>query len=60
MRGIVEWWLPTQRIADSVSDVETALSNLIASGQLTAHRAADGQVFYHLGSHTAANRQNPE
>jgi len=60
MRGIVEWWLPKQRITETVSEVETALSKLVATGQLVAHRGPDGQVFYHLGSHATDKNGEPE
>jgi hypothetical protein len=60
MRGIVEWWLPKQRIAETMSEVETALSKLVATGQLVAHRGPDGQVFYHLGSNAADKDRKPE
>lgn len=60
MRGIVEWWLPKQQIAETLSEVEAALSKLIASGELVAHRGPDGQVFYHLGTRAADKDGEPK
>jgi hypothetical protein len=46
LRGIVEWWLMKQRIAQSTADVEAALAKLVAAGKLNARKGADGKVHY--------------
>ncbi|HXU76244.1 MAG TPA: hypothetical protein VN794_06720 [Methylomirabilota bacterium] len=48
VRGIVEWWLLKQKIAQSTADVEAALANLVAEGKLMARKGADGRVRYSL------------
>jgi hypothetical protein len=48
MRGIVEWWILKQRIAETESEVEAAVAELVAKGKLSEHVGVDGQVSYRL------------
>jgi len=48
VRGIVEWWLLKQKIAQSTAEVEAALANLVAEGKLLAREGADGRGRYLL------------
>jgi hypothetical protein len=54
LRGIVEWWLLKQRILETTTEVEAAVSNLVANGKLSAQRGLDGQVRYHLARKSPA------
>jgi hypothetical protein len=60
MRGIVEWWLPKQQIAENLREVETALSKLVARGQLVTRRAPDGQVFFRSAGSQQIKRESLE
>jgi len=46
LRGIVEWWLRKQEIAQSTAEVEAAVAELVAQGKLGAWTGPDGQVHY--------------
>ena len=46
LRGIVEWWLLKQEIAQTTAEVEAALAELVASERLGAWSGTDGQVHY--------------
>lgn len=46
LRGIVEWWLLKQRIAQTTADIEAALSRLLARGELSMRKGLDGQIHY--------------
>lgn len=48
LRGILEWWLPKQRIVETKIHVEAALTRLICAGKLMAQPGLDGQVHYCL------------
>ncbi|MBW0001697.1 MAG: hypothetical protein JO015_21585 [Verrucomicrobia bacterium] len=48
VEGIAEWWLLEQQIHRAVSEVETALSQLMAKGFLIARRGGDGRTYYGL------------
>jgi hypothetical protein len=50
LRGIIEWWLLKQRIADSKAAVEAAVASLVAQGKLREHIGIDRQVRYGLSS----------
>jgi hypothetical protein len=56
LRGIIEWWLLEQRIAETKSDIETALANLVADRKLTAKVAADGELSYRLNRKRAGSK----
>ena len=42
LRGIVEWWLPKQKIVQATTDVEAALKALVAKRQLSTRTGPDG------------------
>jgi len=46
LRGIVEWWILKQQIAQATTEVEAAVAELIANGQLSAWTGPDGQLHY--------------
>jgi len=48
VRGIAEWWILKQQIAEKTKEVEAALSSLVAKGKLSARTGPDGQVSYYL------------
>jgi hypothetical protein len=54
-RGIAEWWLLKQTIAQNTADVEAALANLVAKGELITRRTQDGRLHYRLRT-VAKNR----
>jgi hypothetical protein len=47
-RGIGEWWLLKQKIAEALADVKAALARLVAEGKLAAETAPDGEIYYRL------------
>jgi hypothetical protein len=47
-RGIAEWWLLKQIVAQSSVDVEAALARLVAEGKLTAQERSDGYIHFSL------------
>jgi len=48
VRGITEWWILKQLIAEKTKEVEEALASLVAKGKLSAGTGPDGQVTYRL------------
>lgn len=46
VEGIAEWWLLEQQIRRAVSEVEAALSQLVAEGFLVARQGGDGRTYY--------------
>lgn len=48
VEGIAEWWLLEPQIHRTVSEVEAALSRLVAEGFLVARRCRDGRTYYGL------------
>jgi hypothetical protein len=58
LRGIVEWWLLKQKIAQSTAEVEAALVKLVADGQLSAQTGPDGRVHY--CHHRKAGGESPQ
>lgn len=53
--GILRWWLTRQRVSDSESEVQTALNELVASGQISHRRLPDGTVVYQRQTTLARN-----
>jgi hypothetical protein len=49
--GIANWWLPRQRLTESVSLVRGALTLLEARQEIDRQQMADGQVVYRLRPH---------
>ena len=48
LEGITNWWVPRQRIAESIVLVRGALGLLEARGQIQRQRMPDGQIIYRL------------
>jgi hypothetical protein len=48
LAGITEWWLLEQRIRRAVSDVDTALQDLVAKDLILTRQCADGRTYYGL------------
>jgi hypothetical protein len=48
LEGITEWWLLEQRIRYAVTEVDAALTNLVADGLLLTRQCADGRTYYGL------------
>ncbi len=48
VEGIVAWWRTQQRFRYAVSDVETALDELVEFGLVIAQEAPDGRVHYQM------------
>jgi hypothetical protein len=46
LRGIVEWWLRKQRIAQATAEVEAALKGLVERRKLMVKTGPDGRVHY--------------
>ena len=46
LRGVAEWWILRQRIAQKTSEVECALAKLVKAGRLGTRKGPDGQVHY--------------
>jgi hypothetical protein len=57
-RGINEWWLLKQAIMQSTSDVEIALANLVAKGELSSLTGPDGTVHYSRSQKGARKRNS--
>lgn len=60
MRGIVEWWILKQRIAESLSEVEAAVANLVTQRRVIAKSGPDGQVSYRLVKKAGTRNRNRE
>jgi Fe2+ or Zn2+ uptake regulation protein len=48
LEGIVQWWLMEQRIKQAISDVKSALDELVREGLVLEHEGADGQARYSI------------
>ena len=48
LEGIAQWWLMEQRIKQVISEVESALAELVLEGLVLEHEGADGQVRYSI------------
>lgn len=46
VEGVAQWWLARQRYESALPRVEQALEHLVATGQATRRRTADGTVLY--------------
>jgi hypothetical protein len=46
LRGISEWWLLKQQIAETTNEVARVVEKLVAKGELLARLGPDGQVHY--------------
>jgi hypothetical protein len=44
--GIVEWWLPQQRIRTKPAVVQRTINELAARGFVLQHRAIDSRIHY--------------
>ncbi|WNL45674.1 hypothetical protein RKE25_20035 [Dyella sp. BiH032] len=49
--GIVNWWLPRQRLDTARQRIEAALEALVAEGRLCRHALPGGTVLYALANH---------
>jgi hypothetical protein len=47
LRGIAEWWLLKQTIAQTTAEVEAAVTKLVAEGKLSVRTGPDGRVHYY-------------
>jgi Fe2+ or Zn2+ uptake regulation protein len=48
LEGIVQWWLMEQRIKQAISDVKSALDELVREGLVLELEGADGQARYSI------------
>ena len=48
--GIVQWWLPEQKLRPRIATIKEALDQLIASGSITEHKGKDAQISYRITS----------
>jgi hypothetical protein len=48
--GIVQWWLPEQRLTPRVATIKEALQELLAAEFISEHRGKDAQVSYRITS----------
>ena len=48
LEGIVQWWLMEQQIKQAISDVKSALDELVREGFVFEHEGADGQARYSI------------
>jgi hypothetical protein len=48
LEGIVEWWLPRQRLSDSFARVGAAMDLLVGRGIVERWTQRDGQVIYRV------------
>lgn len=48
LAGIVDWWLPQQRIISQSTLVQQTINELAARGFVRQHRAIDSQIHYRL------------
>lgn len=46
LEGIVQWWLMEQRIKQAISEVKSAIEELVREGLVLEHEGADGQSRY--------------
>lgn len=50
--GIVNWWLPRQRLETGFQHIEHVLDELVKTGQLDRHPLPDGEVLYAMKTRT--------
>ena len=55
--GIVNWWLPSQRLDIARQRIEAALEALVAEGRLCRHALPGGTVLYALANHPSPRAQ---
>jgi len=48
LEGIAQWWLMEQRIKHVISQVKSALNELVREGLVLEHEGADGQARYSI------------
>ena len=48
VEGIVDWWLPVQKISYAISQVEAVLRELVASGFVISQPTPDGRMHYRV------------
>lgn len=48
LEGIARWWVTCQRLSESVEEVQHALEELKARGNVAEYRAPDGRTMYSL------------
>jgi hypothetical protein len=48
LEGIVQWWLVEQRIKQVISEVKSALEELVRQGLVLEHEGADRQARYSI------------
>jgi hypothetical protein len=48
LEGIVEWWLPEQRIKHDISEVKEVLADLTAKDLILAYETGDTRVHYRI------------
>lgn len=46
LEGIAQWWLMEQRIKQVISEVKSAIEELVREGLVLEHEGADGQARY--------------
>ena len=46
LEGIAQWWLMEQRIKQVISEVKSALKELVREGLVLEHEGSDGQARY--------------
>jgi len=55
---VIESWLVEQRIAETNSDIEAALANLAADGNVTTKVAVDDEISYWLNRKHAGSKRS--
>jgi hypothetical protein len=48
LEGIARWWVMCQRLSDSVEEVQHALEELKARGNVVEYLTSDGRTMYSL------------
>ncbi|MEO5829108.1 MAG: hypothetical protein ABIQ36_00910 [Rhodanobacter sp.] len=57
LHGIVNWWLPRQRLETGRQRIEHVLGELVNAGLLRRDQLPDGEVLYALERRRKASRQ---
>lgn len=57
LRGIVNWWLPRQRLETGCRRIEQVLGELVNAGLLRRDQLPDGEVLYALKTGQETSRE---
>jgi DNA-binding PadR family transcriptional regulator len=51
LSGIVQWWLPQDRVKPRTAVIKDALDELVSAGLVIEHEGKDTQISYRMTEH---------